>query len=59
MKFAQKHGLKGSKGGWKDFLEAHDRKFGAGLSDPAKRSADVLVAFLQSFTKKDCKVLNL
>ncbi|ONK60308.1 uncharacterized protein A4U43_C08F16780 [Asparagus officinalis] len=54
----KKDGLKGSKGGWKEFLESHGKKFGAGLSDPARRSADVLIGFLQTFTKKDCGFLS-
>lgn len=59
VKFAQKNGLKGAKGGWKDFLDCHDKKFGAGLSDPAKRSSDILAAFLATFTQeKDCKLFG-
>ncbi|ONK78468.1 uncharacterized protein A4U43_C02F19090 [Asparagus officinalis] len=58
VKFSQKNSLKGSKGGWKEFLDSHDQKFGSGLSDPSKRSADVLIAFLLTFTKKDCKFLS-
>ena len=59
VKFAQKNGLKGAKGGWKEFLDCHDKKFGAGLSDPAKRSSDILAAFLGTFTQeKDFMVLN-
>ncbi|CAA7409782.1 unnamed protein product [Spirodela intermedia] len=53
VKFCQKRGLKGEKGEWKEFLAACDRKFGASLSDPARRSADILVAFLESFTREE------
>lgn len=49
----QKQGLRGSKGGWKEFLNSHDKQFGAGLSDPAKRSLEILVAFLQTFTQEE------
>ncbi|KAJ1273202.1 hypothetical protein BS78_06G261200 [Paspalum vaginatum] len=51
VRFTQKNGLKGSDGGWKDFLAQNDRKFGASVSDPRKRSRDVLLAFLQTFSK--------
>ncbi|XP_068667020.1 small RNA degrading nuclease 1-like [Aristolochia californica] len=53
VKLAQKQGMEGAKGGWKGFLEAYDKKFGACLSDPQKRSTDVLVAFLKTFTKEE------
>ncbi|KAK7250993.1 hypothetical protein RIF29_33836 [Crotalaria pallida] len=48
-KLAQKRGLKGKLGGWKEFLNSYDRKFGDGLSDPAKRPSEVLAAFLKTF----------
>ncbi|TKW07322.1 hypothetical protein SEVIR_7G297803v4 [Setaria viridis] len=51
VRFTQKNGLKGSDGAWKDFLARNDRKFGASVSDPRKRSRDVLLAFLQTFSK--------
>ncbi|KAK7401771.1 hypothetical protein VNO78_13523 [Psophocarpus tetragonolobus] len=51
VKLAQKRGLKGDLGGWKEFLNSHDKKFGAGLSDPSKRSHEILVAFLKTFSK--------
>ena len=56
MKFTQKQGLKGGEGGWKDFLHGHDRRFGAGVSDPARRTKDILVTFLQTFEEKHLKV---
>ncbi|PKI31912.1 small RNA degrading nuclease 3-like isoform X2 [Punica granatum] len=58
VKLAQKRGMKSNKGAWKDFLNAHDRKFGASISDPSKRTKDILVAFLNSFTdQNDVKFL--
>lgn len=57
VKLAQKRGMVGSKGGWKDFLKFYDKKFGASVSDPARRSVDSLVAFLKTFTQEnDLKV---
>lgn len=56
MRFTQKQGLKGAVGGWKDFLTRHDKKFGSGLSDPAKRSKDILIAFLETFPQQFQKV---
>ncbi|XP_057974924.1 small RNA degrading nuclease 1 isoform X2 [Malania oleifera] len=53
VKMAQKRAMKGSKGSWKEFLNYHDRKFGACLSDPLRRSVDDLVAFLKTFTVED------
>lgn len=53
VRLAQKRGMEGTKGGWKEFLKSHDTKFGASLSDPRRRSVDVLGAFLKTFTKKD------
>ena len=53
VKLAQKRGLKGSKGEWKQFLASYDSKFGVSLSDPGKRSIDVLTAFLRSFDKQE------
>lgn len=59
VKLAQKREMKGNQGGWKDFLKFYDKKFGSSLSDPAKRSADVLAAFLKTFSQKeDLKVSN-
>lgn len=52
VKLSQKRGMKGSSGGWKEFLHSRDRKFGASLSDPAKRSTDVLASFLKTFTEQ-------
>lgn len=56
VRFTQKNGLRGCDGGWKDFLARNDRKFGASVSDPRKRSRDVLLAFLQTFSKDFQKV---
>ncbi|XP_031096299.1 small RNA degrading nuclease 1-like [Ipomoea triloba] len=53
VKLAQKREMKGNQGGWKDFLKFYDKKFGSSLSDPAKRSADVLAAFLKTFSQKE------
>lgn len=53
VRLAQKQGMKGAKGGWKEFLDCYDKKFGASLSDPGKRSIDVLAAFLRTFTEKE------
>uniref|UniRef100_A0A0E0DJ87 Exonuclease domain-containing protein n=1 Tax=Oryza meridionalis TaxID=40149 RepID=A0A0E0DJ87_9ORYZ len=56
VRFTQKNGLKGAEGGWKDFLARNDKKFGASVSDPKKRSKDVLLAFLLTFSKDFQKV---
>lgn len=53
VKLAQKRGMKGSKGSWKEFLSIYDKKFGVSLSDPARRTVDVLLDFLKTFTEKD------
>lgn len=53
VRLAQKHGMKGIKGDWKEFLDFHDKKLGASLSDPTRRSIDLLSAFLKTFTKED------
>ncbi|XP_041001506.1 small RNA degrading nuclease 1-like isoform X1 [Juglans microcarpa x Juglans regia] len=53
VRLAQKHGMKGIKGDWKEFLDFHDKKLGASLSDPTRRSIDMLSAFLKTFTKED------
>ncbi|CAA2981945.1 small RNA degrading nuclease 1-like [Olea europaea subsp. europaea] len=59
VKLAQKQGMVGSKGGWKDFLKFYDKKFGASVSDPARRSVDSLVAFLKTLTQEnDLKFLK-
>jgi hypothetical protein len=59
VKLAQKHGMKGTKGDWKEFLNLQDKKLGACLSDPTRRSNHVLAAFLKTFTKEDdLKVLR-
>lgn len=47
-------------GDWKEFLNSNDKKFGAGMSDPSKRSHEVLAAFLKTFSKdEDLKVSHL
>ncbi|PON67197.1 Exonuclease/helicase-like [Trema orientale] len=53
VKLVQKRGFKGTKGDWKEFLNSYDRKFGASVSDPSRRSNDILVAFLKTFDKED------
>ncbi|PHT36418.1 Small RNA degrading nuclease 3 [Capsicum baccatum] len=58
VKLAQKWEMKGNKGGWKDFLRSYDKKFGVSLSDPSKRSIDVLLAFLKTFTPDDLKFFD-
>ncbi|XP_042396364.1 small RNA degrading nuclease 1-like isoform X1 [Zingiber officinale] len=57
VRLTQRQGLKGAAGGWKDFLQCHDKK-GSGLSDPIRRSRELLVDFLQTFTKEQQKVFN-
>ncbi|GAV63999.1 RNase_T domain-containing protein [Cephalotus follicularis] len=59
VKLVQRQGMKGLHGDWKQFLSHFDKKFGASLSDPSRRSNDVLVSFLKSFTKEeDVKLLG-
>ncbi|CAN4109613.1 unnamed protein product [Withania somnifera] len=58
VKLAQKRAMKGSKGGWKDFLRSYDKKFGDSLSDPSKRSIDVLLEFLKTFSEDDLKFFD-
>ncbi|XP_074308793.1 small RNA degrading nuclease 1-like [Silene latifolia] len=53
VKLAQKSGMKGDKGDWKEFLKAFDTKFGSSMSDPAKRTPDVLRAFLLTFKERE------
>ncbi|KAI7739281.1 hypothetical protein M8C21_017511 [Ambrosia artemisiifolia] len=53
VKLAQKRGMEGSNGGWKEFLSVYDKKLGKSLSDPAKRAPDALLAFLNTFTNLD------
>jgi len=56
---AQKRGMSGAIGAWKDFLNSHDKQLGASLSDPSRRSKEVLAAFLKTFTdENDLKVIN-
>lgn len=49
VRFTQKESLKGSEGGWKDYLARHDKKLGSTMGDPARRAQDFLVAFLHTF----------
>ncbi|KAL3525661.1 hypothetical protein ACH5RR_014033 [Cinchona calisaya] len=53
IKLAQKRGMRGSKGGWKEFLNLYDNKIGASLSDPSRRPLETLLTFLKTFTKDD------
>lgn len=52
--------MKGELGDWKEFLTSYDKKFGAHLSDPAKRTPETLIAFLKTFSRQeDLKVKNI
>ncbi|XP_052625361.1 small RNA degrading nuclease 1 isoform X4 [Lactuca sativa] len=53
VKLAQKRGMKGSNGVWKDFLTVYAKKVGVSLSDPARRSPEALIAFLYTFSDAD------
>ncbi|XP_010491085.1 PREDICTED: small RNA degrading nuclease 2-like [Camelina sativa] len=54
VKIAQKRGLKGEHGTWKEFLDFYDKQLGSSsLSDPSKRNRDDLVAFLTTLKKKE------
>lgn len=53
VKLIQKLGMNGDRGDWKKFLNTYDKKLGASLSDPSKRSVDVLSAFIKSFTQEE------
>ncbi|KAK1419020.1 hypothetical protein QVD17_28176 [Tagetes erecta] len=53
VKLAQKRGMEGSNGGWKEFLSVYDKKVGKSLSDPARRSPDDLIAFVKTFSNAD------
>ncbi|KAL5821743.1 hypothetical protein ACOSQ3_023625 [Xanthoceras sorbifolium] len=53
VKLVQKRGMQGTVGGWKDFLNLYDKKFGSSLSDPARRSHEALASFLKTFTKEE------
>ncbi|KAG2329459.1 hypothetical protein Bca52824_000639 [Brassica carinata] len=58
VKLVQSRGLRGENGGWKEFLDAKDKKIGS-PNDPSKRSHDELVAFLTTFKEKqDLQVLK-
>ncbi|PIN24674.1 3'-5' exonuclease [Handroanthus impetiginosus] len=56
-KLAQKRGMAGSNGKWKEFLKFYDKKFGTSLNDPSRRSIDSLAAFLKTFTQDDFQVI--
>ncbi|XP_004499232.1 small RNA degrading nuclease 1-like [Cicer arietinum] len=59
VKLAQKRGMKGKMGDWKEFLSSHDKQFGARMSDPSKKPHEVLAAFLKTFSKdEDLKFFN-
>ncbi|MCL7049721.1 hypothetical protein MKW94_009702 [Papaver nudicaule] len=59
VKMVQQRQMKGAKGNWHEFLNFYDPKFGASLSDPKRRSADLLVSFLETFTEgEDVKFLK-
>ena len=45
--------MKGSNGGWKDFLTVYDKKVGISLSDRARRTPEALIAFLNGFSNDD------
>ncbi|KAL1824271.1 hypothetical protein ACET3Z_011049 [Daucus carota] len=53
VKLAQKRGMEGSIGGWKQFLSSYDKQLGSSLSDPSRRKPEVLLAFLNTFTKEE------
>ncbi|KAI3983329.1 hypothetical protein MKX01_013396 [Papaver californicum] len=54
VNMVQQRRMKGSKGDWNDFLNHRDQKKfkDSTLSDPRKRSDQVLISFLETFTKK-------
>lgn len=57
VKLVQKRGIKGTQGDWKEFLNGYDKRFGANLSDPGKRTNKELAAFLKTLTlEEDVKV---
>ncbi|KAG9146313.1 hypothetical protein Leryth_008002 [Lithospermum erythrorhizon] len=53
VKLVQTRGMSGSRGNWKEFLNFHDKKIGASLCDPARRTVDDLIAFLKTFEQED------
>ncbi|ERM99404.1 small RNA degrading nuclease 1 isoform X1 [Amborella trichopoda] len=59
VKLAQTRKIKGIEGEWKDFLQSHDKKFGSSLSDPSRRSIDILAAFVKTITgEEDVKLIT-
>ncbi|KMZ66199.1 RNA exonuclease [Zostera marina] len=53
VKISQTNDLKGSYGGWKEFLDRFDGKFGNHISDPGKRAVVILKDFINSFSKEE------
>ncbi|QDP16904.1 hypothetical protein Tsubulata_060008 [Turnera subulata] len=53
VKLGQKHGMRGSDGNWKEFLNVHDRNIGSSLSDPARRKRETLISFLKTVTAEE------
>ncbi|KAI4324845.1 hypothetical protein MLD38_030297 [Melastoma candidum] len=57
VRLTQKHELKGTEGGWKEFLNVYDKEMGDRVSDPSKKSKNVLVAFLKTFSSQNAREL--
>ncbi|OMO94614.1 hypothetical protein COLO4_16245 [Corchorus olitorius] len=58
VKLIQKRGLEGTKGEWKDFLKAHDKKFGASKSDPSRRTKDDLGWIVTKLSKDSQRMMR-
>ncbi|KAJ3677280.1 hypothetical protein LUZ60_003004 [Juncus effusus] len=58
VRLTQKLKLNGSEGGWKDFLVRNDRKLGTSVSDPARRTKEILMAFLSTFPSETQKYFD-
>lgn len=58
VKISQTNDLKGSYGGWKEFLDRFDGKFGNHISDPGKRAVVILKDFINSFSKEEHVKVN-
>ncbi|TXG59375.1 hypothetical protein EZV62_013948 [Acer yangbiense] len=59
VKLVQKRRMRGTVGGWKDFLNLYDKNFGSSVSDPSRRSDYELSSFLKTFNKqKDLKFIE-
>ncbi|KAK1586371.1 hypothetical protein Q3G72_001925 [Acer saccharum] len=52
VQLVHKRRMRGTVGGWKDFLNLYDKKFGCSVSDPSRRSDYELSSFLKTFNKK-------